>query len=421
MRVQDGQWVPGMAFLSHDDSICPRIKDFNQMRPARQFRPSLSFSETLEDRKLLSTLRPHYSQRLPIFTPLQTQVLPTPTLPRLQLQSTRVYELLPPPGQNFPVAVSNYKVAGVTIVPFGFPYAAGHPGTTMVSLSGNPSGGSSPASEVLSVGTLGQRQSFYKTANGEMLLTNAAMFRSGFVTVGVTPTTYDPNTQVTSSGAGELRVLNRTGAPVMIISDPTLVNGPTSFAWSDNGNSASLFVANGINGVVSRFDFKIFQRGLGSIRLTRATQIGSGFTTAGSATTDLQGPSGLSYDSTTDTLYVASTLDNAVHAYDRASRIRNGAGVGRTVINNSAWLSSPTGVVLSPSRTLLVTGDLASGETGMAEFDLRGQYITSVPTGTAGGGADSITWNYSLYGFGPEVVTLNANDKTIQFFPITQN
>lgn len=391
------------------------------MRTSRQFRPTLGGADTLEDRKLLSGLRPHYSQRLPVYTPLQTQVLPTPTLPRLQLQSTRVYDLVPPPGQNQPVAASEYKVSGVTIVPFGFPYASGQPGTTMVSVSGNPSAGYGPPSEVMAVGTLGQRQSFYKSANNEMILTNAAMFRSGFVTVGVTPTTYEADSQVTSSGAGELRVLNRVGQPVMIISDPTLVNGPTALAWSDHGNSASLFVANGINGVISRFDFKIFQRGLGSIRLVRSTQIGSGFTTAGSATTDLQGPSGLSYDDKTDTLYVASTLDNKVTAIDRASRIRNGGGVGRTVINNSAWLNGPVGVVLSPSRTLLVTGNLSSGQTGMAEFDLQGQYIANVATGTASGGASSITWNYSLYGFGPEVVTLNAVDKTIQFFPITQN
>ncbi|MFM1802550.1 MAG: hypothetical protein RJA81_1902 [Planctomycetota bacterium] len=391
------------------------------MKPSRQFRPSLDHSESLEDRKLLSTLKPFYSQRLPIYQPLETQTLPTPTIPRFQLQSTRVYELLPPPGQTNPVSVSDYKVGGVTIVPFGYPYAAAHPGMTLVSLSSNPDGGGGPPSEVISVGTLGERQSFYQSSPSEMILTNPAMFRSGFVTVGVTPTTYDPATTITSSSPGELRVLNRVGQPVMIISDPNLISGPSAFAWLDRGNSASLFVANSINGTVSRFDFRIFQRGLGAIRLQRSTLIGAGFSTAGSATTNLQGPSGLSYDDKTDTLYVASTLDNAVYAIDRASRVRNVGTTGRLIFNNSAWLSNPAGVTLSPSRTLLVTGDLISGGTGMAEFDLRGQYIANVATGTAASGAGSITWNHSLYGFGPEVVTLNGNDKTIQFFPLNFN
>jgi hypothetical protein len=38
-----------------------------------------------------------------------------------------------------------------------------------------------------------------------------------------------------------------------------------------------------------------------------------------------------------------------------------------------------------------------------------------------GGGAKSVTWQESIYGFGPEVVTLNGNADTIQFYPITQN
>jgi hypothetical protein len=91
------------------------------------------------------------------------------------------------------------------------------------------------------------------------------------------------------------------------------------------------------------------------------------------------------------------------------------------VVNNSPNLTSPKGVSLSPSRTLLVSGDLASGVTGLSEFDLSGRFIGSLPTGAAGGGASSVTWNHSLYGFGPEVVQLNANDSTIQFLPITQN
>lgn len=308
------------------------------MRNSRRFRPSLDGLQPLEDRRVLSALKPFYPQRLPVYTPLQTQVLPTPTLPRIQLASTREYELLPPPGQNKAVAVSDYKLGGVTIVPFGYPYAAAQPSTTMVSLSGNPTDGTSPPSEVISVTPLGQRQNFYQSANNEMILTQPAMFRAGFVTVGVTPTTYDPVTKVTSSQAGELRVLNKVGMPVMIIRDANLVNGPTAFAWADRGNSASLFVANGINGVISRFDFRIFQRGIPAIRLLRATQIGSGYTTAGSATTDLQGPSGLAYDGATDSLFVASTPDKTVSVIQRASLQKNASGTGIAVINNSPYL-----------------------------------------------------------------------------------
>ncbi|MFM7130515.1 MAG: hypothetical protein ACKO0V_14290, partial [bacterium] len=364
---------------------------------------------------------PFYSQRLPIYKPLQTQLLPTPTLPRIQLASSRQYELLPPPGQTKAVAVSDYKLGGVTIVPFGYPFAAAHPSMTMVSLSSNPADGAGPPSEVISVTPMGQRQSFYQTANSEMILTQPAMFRAGFVTVGVTPTTYDAATKITSSQPGEIRVLNKVGQPVLILRDPNLINGPTAFAWSDRGGSASLFVANGINGVISRFDFRIFQRGIPAIRLTRATQIGNGFTTAGGATTDLKGPSGLAYDPVTDTLFVASTLDKSVFAIQRASLQKNAAGTGIVVVNNSPYLQNPVGVTISPSRTLLVSGNLSTGVTGLAEFDISGNYIASLSTGEVGGGAQSVTWQESIYGYGPEVVTLNGNTSRIQFYPITQN
>jgi hypothetical protein len=43
------------------------------------------------------------------------------------------------------------------------------------------------------------------------------MFRAGFASIGVTPTTYNSVTGVTSSQPGELRILNVVGSPVMII------------------------------------------------------------------------------------------------------------------------------------------------------------------------------------------------------------
>ena len=394
-----------------------------QMKPSRQFRPTLNQTDLLEDRRVLSTLHPYYHQRLPIYQPLQTQVLNTPTLPKIQTAGVRTYELIPPPGQVNPTGTISlsYKVGGATIVPFGYVYANAHPGMTLVSVSGIPAGGTGPKSQVMSVGTLGQRQSFYQSAEGEMIHTPPGMFRAGFASIGVTPTTYNSVTGVTSSQPGELRILNVVGSPVMIIRDANLVSGPTGLAWVDKGNTASLFISNSINGVVSRFDFKIFQRGIPSIRLTKATQIGGGYATAGAVTTNLQGPSGLSYDDVTDTLYVASTLNNSVYAINKASRVKNLGGPGRVVVNNSPNLTGPKGVSLSPSRTLLISGDLASGATGLSEFDLSGRYIGSLATAAASGGASSVTWNHSLYGFGPEVVQLNANDSTIQFLPILQN
>jgi hypothetical protein len=388
------------------------------MKTSREFRPSLDTTECLEDRKLLSRLKPYYSQRIPVFQPQPTQTLPTPTIPRLQLASRRTFDLAPPPNTALVSAPGNYKVGGVTIVPFGYVYANAAPGNTMVSLSGVPDNGTGPRSFLMAVSTLGLRQNFYATGETEMMRTPPAMFRSGFVSVGVTPTTYDQPTDTTSSQAGELRILNRVGTPVMILRDANLINGPIGLTWLDKSNSASLFVSNGINGTVSRFDFQIFQRGVSQIRMTRATMIGAGFPTAGSATTDLQGPTGLSYDEATDTLYVASTLENAVYAIDRASRVRNVGTKGRLVMSTSPRVTEPTGVSVSPSRTLLVAGTLASGATGIAEFDLSGTYIGEVITSAAPGGSSNVTWNHSLSGFGPEIVTLTNAEKAITFLPI---
>lgn len=388
------------------------------MKPSREFRPSLAPTDILEDRKLLSRLKPHYSQRIPVFKPEPTQVLPTPTIPRIQLASRRTYDLAPPPNTALVSTTGNYKVGGATIVPFGYVYANAAPGNTLVSLSGIPDNGTGPRSFLMAVSTLGLRQNFYATGETEMMTTPPAMFRAGFVSVGVVPTTYNAGTDTTSSQAGELRILNRVGTPAMILRDATLINGPIGLAWLDKGNSASLFVSNGINGTVSRFDFQIFQRGISQIRMTRATQIGGGFATAGSATTDLQGPTGLAYDETTDTLYVTSTLENAVYAIDKASRVRNVGSKGRLVMSTSPRVTEPTGTSVSPSRTLLVAGTLSNGTTGIAEFDLKGTYIGEVITSPTGGGSANVTWNHSLYGFGPEIVTLTNAEKAITFLPI---
>ena len=95
------------------------------MKPSRQFRPTLNQTDLLEDRRVLSTLHPYYHQRLPIYQPLQTQVLNTPTLPKIQTAGVRTYELIPPPGQVNPTGTISlsYKVGGATIVPFGYVYA----------------------------------------------------------------------------------------------------------------------------------------------------------------------------------------------------------------------------------------------------------------------------------------------------------
>src|SRR5262249_39487310 len=131
--------------------------------------------------------------------------------------------------------------------------------------------------------------------------------KGGWVIVGSLPT---KNGQSATAQAGCLLVLDSSGNPVETISGP-LINGPWDMTASDAGSSATLLVANVLNGTVVRI-------GLSNLTgdpptVTSETTIGSGFPAHPDPAALEVGPTGLGLGND-GTLYVADSAGNRIAA-----------------------------------------------------------------------------------------------------------
>ncbi len=92
------------------------------------------------------------------------------------------------------------------------------------------------------------------------------------------------------------------------------------------------------------------------------------------------GPTGLAYNAERDTLYVASTGDNAIYAIPNAAYRTSDAGTGRLIYQDNAHLRGPLGLVLAPNGDLITAnGDAvnpdATQPSELVEFTPSGQFI----------------------------------------------
>jgi sugar lactone lactonase YvrE len=71
-----------------------------------------------------------------------------------------------------------------------------------------------------------------------------------------------------------------------------------------------VFVSNVLNGTVARFDVAV---GAHDLTIVKKTLVADGYTHVPNAAAVVLGPTGLAFDAETDTLYVASTADNAIY------------------------------------------------------------------------------------------------------------
>jgi DNA-binding beta-propeller fold protein YncE len=106
------------------------------------------------------------------------------------------------------------------------------------------------------------------------------------------------------------------------------------------------------------------------------------------------GPTGLAFDAETDTLYVASTGDNAIYAVSRAGRLSNGGGRGHLVFADSR-LRGPLALRFAPNGHLLTAnGDAVNGDplhpSEIVEFTRSGHFVRAYDVDPSQGGAFGI-------------------------------
>jgi hypothetical protein len=267
---------------------------------------------------------------------------------------------------------------GVAFVPEGFP-AGGRIATGNVLVSNfNDSANSQGRGTTIiklslngSVAPPGAAVTFY-TSPRPGLSTALGVLRAGLVLVGNLPTS---DGTFGTIGQGALQVIDRNGHLLQSLTDATFLDGPWDLAIVDRGTQAQVFVSNVRNGTVSRLDVAVHSGGLTVLR--KAT-VANGYTHQPNAAALILGPTGLAVDLETDTLYVASTADNAIYAVSQASSRTTPLHRGSLIFADS-HLRGPLALKFAPNGHLLTAnGDAVNADVShpseIVEFTKSGEF-----------------------------------------------
>lgn len=273
---------------------------------------------------------------------------------------------------------------GVAFVPQGFPSGgATAAGDVLVANFNNSMNQQGTGTTIVSVSPSGT--TLFGTSPLVGLDTALGVLSKGFVIVGNLPVTYPAVTV----GNGALQVFNSAGgSPIATITDATLLDSPWDLTIHDQGSKAQIFVSNVLSGTVTRVDVTVTGSG---VTVTNKTRIGSAFGHAPNAAAVVVGPTGLAYDADRDTLYVASTADNAIFAISDAGDRTSDAGQGYMVYSDAKTLHGPLGLVLTPEGNLIAANGDAVNAGGtpndLVEFTPKGILIAThqLDSGNAGG------------------------------------
>jgi hypothetical protein len=294
---------------------------------------------------------------------------------------------------------------GVAFVPPGFPQggaiAAGDILVSNFNNSTPPTGTQGTGTTIVKltpngvVAPPGQATAFFQGANLG-LTTALGVLRRGFVVVGNVPT---------SGGViqpGSLLFLNKNGQ--QLANSPfanSLVNDPWDMTIVDYLDHAQVFVSNvnnstiqNKNGFVTRLTLQITPSGVNVIGTP--VEIANGYTVEPNSAALVLGPTGLAYDPKTDTLYVASTADNAIFAVPNAGSrtIPPPGGTGMMIAQNGQ-LRGPLALAFVPNGDLITSnGDAVNTDpthpSEIVELTKSGKFVGQFNVDASTGGAFGI-------------------------------
>lgn len=282
---------------------------------------------------------------------------------------------------------------GVAFVPRNFNAGSGplHRGDILVSNFNNSNNLQGTGSTIVQIPSMGAPSVFFQGGAGLGLTTALGVLQSGFVVVGNGPTT--DGTSATAQ-PGSLLVIDATGKLVQTIAN-AWINYPWDMALVDHGDRAIVFVSNALDGTVNRLDFSVSPSGL---TLTGARTVASGYVHQGDPVALFDAPTGLVYDDNRDTLYVASTGDNAVFAVRNTARHNSGGGMGRVIYEDDTHLHGALGLAEAPNGHLLVTNNDAVNSdpnqpSEIVEFTKEGEFVKEISVDPMQGGSFGLAVN----------------------------
>lgn len=229
---------------------------------------------------------------------------------------------------------------------------------------------------------------------GGVGLTTALVYlRDGWVIVGSLPTS--DGTSATAQ-AGCLIVLNSTGNPVETFYG-SLINGPWDMTALDQGNQATLFVTNVLNGTVAANGSVVnngtvlrINLGLSETQMPwieSAIVIGSGFDERTDPAALVIGPTGVGLSRICNhgesenctpaadaVLYVADTLKNRIAAIPNALTRVTSAGRGMTLSSHGS-LNGPLGLTVAANGDVLTVN---GGDGFITEITPSGEQVSKL-------------------------------------------
>jgi hypothetical protein len=329
----------------------------------------------------------------------QTQLL----FALLLLASTTVAQTTPTILPFLPPSVSTIPSNG-DVNPYGITFVpknviAGYtirPGDILVSNFNNNQNLQGTGTTLMRIASTGAVSTFFtapSSASGMTaaigVLTNGLVLAGNLQTFDGTAATVQP---------GRLAVLDGFGDFLGTIGTQSVVDGPWAMAVRDTGNngtgSANAFVSNILSGVISRFDLTYTPTNLSASALV----LSNGFNHRLDPAALVLGPSGLAYNAPNDTLYVASSSDNAVYAIATATAPHSAPVSPVLVFQDSTHLHGPVGLQILPNGHFLIANSDGSNAnpnepSELVEFTSTGQFISQMPLDPNNGGAFGVAVN----------------------------
>jgi len=311
---------------------------------------------------------------------LERRTLFSGFLAHLPATPTLTVSTVPPNGDVNPY--------GVAIVPTNMGGKL-HAGDVLVSNFNNSDNVQGTGTTIVDISPSGKQTVFFQGKKGLGLTTALGILDHGFVLVGNVPA---PN-GVNVKAPGSLLILDDNGKLVKTLSDPDLLDGPWDLTVYDQGSTAEVFVANVLNGTVTRIDLAVPSHG-DDVQVLSETRIASGYAFSTNPSALVVGPTGLALDAATDTLFVASTGDNAIFSISDALYPGPCSGRGHLVYKDNKHLRGPLGLAFAPNGDLLeANGDAINPDptnmhnSEIVEFTTRGKFVDELQINPAAGGA----------------------------------
>jgi hypothetical protein len=228
---------------------------------------------------------------------------------------------------------------------------------------------------------------------GVGLTTALSILPQGYVVVGSLPTA---NGSATTAQAGCLIVLDSAGRLVQTISGAP-INGPWDMTSVAQGQNATVFVTNVLNGTVASGETPIDEGTVVRIRLhirdhhppkvTAMTVIANGFPERTDPAALVVGPTGVALGDD-GILYVADTQGNRIAAVPNALSRQTPLGAGGMTIAAGGYLNNPLGLTLAPNGDVLSAN---ANDGNIVETTPAGAEFQPVDTGAGAGGLFGLT------------------------------